>query len=386
MENIRKEVAAQYPEGIFSQSSAIYRDILNQDLKAGQDLTIRFDWCNKNQFVVNYMASDLRVEDYKNYRKLSKDEFVEKLMKETNAFKMGTQNSLLDIHFAIGENHDLYYMYSDVKTPTNKVMASHNKNCKEGFLVYTPSQHGIVKDLPPTNNDSIGAKATLTEDFSSSAASSAQSSQEDDVEKLREEEKKKQDEKMNENNLIVNKIDDLIVELEKIKERDDRNTQQFSEVTRKYEEMKEYINAYIDNDLIQYETDFDKNTDLRRRYADLKEKWPKYFEWTLQNQFSFLTEKRLDNVKFLVKRDVFIRMLKALRNYINVNLFGKPAIQGGKTKRRRRAPLHGASIHYSLKNRRIAKKGFANVERRKKTIRKRMVKQQTKKFRRNRLA
>jgi hypothetical protein len=399
MENIRKEVATENPEGIFSKSTAIYRDILNKDLKAGLDITLRFDWCNENKFVVNYMASDLPVEDYTNYRKLSKDEFVEKLMAETKAFTMGKQNSVLDIHFAIGENHDLYYMYSDVKTPTNKVMASHNKNCKEGFLVYTPSQHGIATDLSPTNNDSIGANVN-TEDLTDEPEDEAvEEEKEDDVgipdtklpaqmehenavDKLMEEEKKKQDAKMNENNLIVRKIDDVIGELEKIEKRDDRNNQQFSKVSRKYEEMMTYIDEYINNDLIKYETDFDKNTDLQGRYADLKKKWELYFEWRLQNQYSFLTEKLLDNVKFLRKRDEFISMLKELRNYINVNLFGKPAIQGGKTKRRYRAPFQVASILFSLKNRRIAKQGFANVERRKKTIRKRMSKKQTKKFRR----
>lgn len=394
MENIRKEVAAQYPEGIFSRSSAIYRDILNQDLKAGQDLTIRFDWCNKNQFVVNYMVSDLRVEDYKNYRKLLKDEFVEKLMKETNAFKMGTQNSLLDIHFAIGENHDLYYMYSDVKTPTNKVMASHNKNCKEGFLVYTPSQHGIVKDLPPTNNDSIGANVN-TEKGDIDVPETKLPEKKETLDKSKEE-------AMNSASAtgsIIRHIDSVIADLEKLKVLDKNKEnisvigKQFEKVSNNYEAMIIYIEdiyIYITSELIKEETDFNKNAVLQEKYAKFITVWNKHYKVSLNNQYKSLddTLSRLNYNKINSYADGFIYMLKEFRNYINVNLFGKPAalgVLGGKTKRRYRTPFQGASVPCSLKNRRIAKKGFANVERRKKTIRKRMAKQQTKKFRRNRL-
>lgn len=367
MENIRKEVATEYPEGIFARADLafIYKDILNQDLQVSRDLILRFDWCNQNQFVVNYMVSDSLVSYYKKYRKLSKDEFVDKLMEETRAFTMGTRNSILDIHFAIGENHDLYYIYSQIRNDPRSV-SNHKKNCGEGFLVYSLSQHGI----PTTNNDNVGENTPLTEEISDEPDDEAveeenehdvgtevsvQSSKEDDVEKLREEEKKKQEEKMNENKLIVKKIDDVIGELKTITKRDDRNTQQFSNVSRKYEEMKTYIDAYIDNYLIQHETDFDTNPDLQRRFDDFKkEKWPKYFTWRLNNQYAFLTQKNADTVSFLNKRNDFIYMLKELRNHINVNLFGKPAVWGGKTKRRYR----------------------------RKTIRKRMSKKQTKKFRR----
>ena len=377
MQNIRKEVATQYPEGIFARQDLafIYKDILNQDLQVGRDLTLRLDWCNQNKFVVNYMVSDLPVEDYKNYKKLSKDEFVEKLMEKTDTFTMGTRNSILDIHFAIGENHDLYYIYSQIRNDPNTV-SKHKKNCGEGFLVYTPSQPEIVKDLPPTNNDSIMEKATLTEDLSDEPDEEAveeekepdigipvtklpaQTEHENAVDNLMEEEKKRQEminvARMNENKLIVQKIDDVIGELKKIVKRDVYNNQQFSKVSRKYEEMKTYIDEYINNNLINYETNINTDPELHNRYEDFKKKWHSYFEWRLKNQYAFLTQKYADTVSFLNKRNDFIYMLKELRNHINVNLFGKPAVWGGKTKRRYR----------------------------RKTIRKRVSKKQTKKFRR----
>ena len=373
MENIRKEVATEYPEGIFAREdlSFIYKDILNQDLQVGRDLILRFDWCNQNQFVVNYMVSDSFVSYYKNYRKLSKDEFVEKLMEETDAFAMETRNSVLDIHFAIGENHDLYYIYSQIRNDPRSV-SNHNKNCKEGFLVYSLSQHGIATDLPPLQNTEDDT-TTTTEDLSDEPEDEAleeetednvrtpapklpaQMAQENDVDNLMEEEKKKQAAKMNENNnKIVEKIDAVIGELKKIVKRDVYNHQQFSEVSRKYEEMKTYIDEYINNNLIQYETNINADPELHNRYEDFKKKWHSYFEWRLKNQYAFLTQKYADTVSFLSKRNDFIYMLKELRNHINVNLFGKPAVWGGKTKRRYR----------------------------RKTIRKRMSKKQTKKFRR----
>jgi vacuolar-type H+-ATPase subunit I/STV1 len=229
-----------------------------------------------------------------------------------------------------------------------------------------------VKDLPPVQNKDDD---TITEDLSDEpeeeaveeekehdigipAINPAQTEHENAVDNLMEEEKKKQEminvARMNENKLIVQKINDVIGELKKIEKRDDRNNQQFSEVSRKYEEMKTYIDEYINNNLIQYETDFDTNPDMQQRYADFKKRWEFYFEWRLQNQYSFLTEKYSDTVPFLRKRADLIYMLKELRNYINVNLFGKKEVWGGKTKRRYR----------------------------RKTIRKRVSKKQTKKFRR----
>jgi hypothetical protein len=370
MENIRKEVATEYPDGIFARADLafIYKDILNQDLHVGRDLILRFDWCNQNQFVVNYMVSDSLVSYYKKYRKLSKDEFVEKLMEETDAFAMGTRNSILDIHFAIGENHDLYYIYSKIRNDPNTV-SKHKKNCGEGFLVYTPSQPVIVKDLPPVQNKDDD---TITEDLSDEPEEEAveeekehdigipatklpaQTEHENAVDNLMEEEKKKQAAKMNENKLIVQKIDDVIGELKKIVKRDVYNHQQFSKVSRKYEEMKTYIDEYINNNLINYETNINTDPELHNRYEDFKKKWHSYFEWRLKNQYAFLTQKYADTVSFLSKRNDFIYMLKELRNHINVNLFGKPAVWGGKTKRRYR----------------------------RKTIRKRVSKKQTKKFRR----
>lgn len=369
-ENIRKEVATEYPDGIFARPDLafIYKDILNQDLQVGRDLILRFDWCNQNQFVVNYMVSDSLVSYYKNYKKLSKDEFVEKLMEETDAFTMGTRNSILDIHFAIGENHDLYYIYSQIRNDPNTV-SKHKKNCGEGFLVYSLSQHGIATDLPPVQNKDDDK---ITEDLSDEPDEEAveeekehdvgipatklpaQTEHENAVDNLMEEEKKKQAAKMNENNLIVKKIDDVISELKKIVKRDVYNHQQFSKVSRKYEEMKTYIDEYINNNLINYETNINTDPELHNRYEDFKEKWHSYFEWRLKNQYAFLTQKYADTVSFLSKRNDFIYMLKELRNHINVNLFGKPAVWGGKTKRRYR----------------------------KKTIRKHKAKKQTKKFRR----
>lgn len=369
MENIRKEVATQYPEGIFAREDLafIYKDILNQDLQVGRDLTVRFDWCNQNEFVVNYMVSDSLVSYYKKYRKLSKDEFVEKLMEETDAFTMGTRNSILDIHFAIGENHDLYYIYSQIRNDPNTV-SKHTKNCGEGFLVYTPSQPEIVKDLPPVQNKDDD---TITEDLSDEpeeeaveeekehdigipSINPAQTEHENAVDNLMEEEKKKQAAKMNEDKLIVQKIDAVIGELKKIVKRDVYNHQQFSKVSRKYEEMNTYIDEYINNNLINYETNIDADSALQKEYAEFKKKWNDLFKPQLQNQYAFLTEKYSDTVPFLRKRADFIYMLKELRNYINIKWFGKPAINGGKTKRRYR----------------------------RKTIRKRMSKKQTKKFRR----
>jgi len=183
----------------------------------------------------------------------------------------------------------------------------------------------------------------------------AQMARENDVDNLMEEEKKKQAAKMNENNnKIVEKIDAVIGELKKIVKRDVYNHQQFSEVSRKYEEMKTYIDEYINNNLIEYETNINADPELHNRYEDFKKKWHSYFEWRLKNQYAFLTQKYADTVSFLSKRNDFIYMLKELRNHINMNLFGKPAVWGGKTKRRYR----------------------------RKTIRKRMSKKQTKKFRR----
>jgi hypothetical protein len=330
LENSRKEVASEYPDSILSNpdQSYLYRDILNKELKEGDEIVVRVDWCNQDRFIVNYtQVSDRKHLDYKNYRRLSKEEFVNQFLESTKEFTIGTKNSIVDIYFAVGENDDLYYIYSRIRNDTN-TMSKHKKNCAEGFLVYNPSDHGMDSDEPE--------EEAVEEDDSNSMGIPSSTprerrEQETMVNQLAVEESKKQEL----NNLIVRKIDDVISEAKKLAKRDELQSDQFSKLSQKYDEMETYIDGYIEHDLIQYETDMQSNPELKQKFEAFKKKWSTYFQPRIEKQYFFLIEKDSDVVPFLRKRNDFIVMLKELKNDINVNLFGKPAMLGGKTRRLR---------------------------------------------------
>jgi hypothetical protein len=201
-------------------------------------------------------------------------------------------------------------------------MSKHKKNCAEGFLVYNPSEHGMDLDDEPEEE-------AVEEDDSNSMGIPSSTPREQETVGV--EESKKQQL----NNLIVRKIDDVISEAKKLAKRDELQSDQFSKLSQKYDEMETYIDGYIEHDLIQYETDMQSNPELKQKFEAFKKKWRIEFQPRIEKQYFFLIEKDSDVVPFLRKRNDFIVLLKELRNDINVNLFGKPAMLGGKTRRLR---------------------------------------------------
>jgi hypothetical protein len=138
----------------------IYRQILEEDLKPGNIIKIRFDWCKEDKFkVVQINVEKGQEELFKNigagksYIKnesilFVKDDSLEEfigLFEKSYNFKSDNsrnknntaENSVLDIHLILDNDNNLHVVRYEILRATTDNLESHSKNCNsDDFLVY----------------------------------------------------------------------------------------------------------------------------------------------------------------------------------------------------------------------------------------------------------
>lgn len=397
--NIINEVSEEYKEKgiqdiIFQPDNSdlfkIYRQILEEDLKPGNMIKIRFDWCKEDKFKV----VDINVE--KGQEELFKNvddgkEYIEKgnmlLVKDDslndfteffdrsynfqsdnsrNKNKM-MQNSVLDIHLILDNENNLHIDHYEILQATNKILRNHNTNCdKADFLVYDHKEaearakeeaeakaeaeaaakaeaeasenvDSVINDEPDSDSESIsGESFGMPLD---KKMDTRQDESEKDVEEIAENTLKNNSYKKEEVPAIIKKIDETISELRKFKARNINDANQFLLFNNKYEEMIDFIDNYLSHDYL-YTNDINIHKFKamnQNNYSKFKNEWED-IKSKLKKQHTLLTKNTSDYwYSFKQKVDYFIELLTALRNDINVNLFRGKTIKGGrKTKRRLR--------------------------------------------------
>ena len=138
----------------------IYRRILEEDLKPGNIIKIRFDWCKEDKFKVVHINVEKGQEELfknidagKNYIKNesilfvkddSLDDFIGLFDKSFN-FKSDNsrnntntaENSVLDIHLILDNDNNLHVFRYEILRATTDNLSIQNKDCNNNdFLVY----------------------------------------------------------------------------------------------------------------------------------------------------------------------------------------------------------------------------------------------------------
>jgi len=359
----------------------IYRRILEEDLKPGNIIKIRFDWCKEDKFKVVHINVEKGQEELfknidagKNYIKNesilfvkddSLDDFIGLFDKSFN-FKSDNsrnntntaENSVLDIHLIVDNDNNLHVVRYEILRYN---LSSQNKDCNNnGFLVYDNNEaverarkesveranaaeaeanaKGVeTNDEPDSDSESIsGESFGMPLD---KKMDTRQDESEKDVEKIAENALKNKAYKKEEVPAIINKIDETIVKLKEFNVRNNNDANQFKVFNKRYDEMIDFIDNYLSDDAL-YANDIDIHkfkSMNQNNYYKFKNEWEN-IKSKLKKQHTLLTVNTSDYwFKFRDKVSGFIELLKALRNDIYVNLFGGRTIRGGrKTKRRSR--------------------------------------------------
>uniref|UniRef100_A0A6C0H2A9 Uncharacterized protein n=1 Tax=viral metagenome TaxID=1070528 RepID=A0A6C0H2A9_9ZZZZ len=359
----------------------IYRQILEEDLKPGNIIKIRFDWCKEDKFKVVHINVEKGQEelfknidagkDYINKESIlfvkddSLEEFI-KLFDKSFNFKSDNsrnnnntaENSVLDIHLIVDNDNNLHVVRYEILRYN---LSSQNKDCNNnGFLVYDNNEaverarkesveranaaeaeanaKGVeTNDEPDSDSESIsGESFGMPLD---KKMDTRQDESEKDVEKIAENALKNKAYKKEEVPAIINKIDETIVKLKEFNVRNNNDANQFKVFNKRYDEMIDFIDNYLSDDAL-YANDIDIHkfkSMNQNNYYKFKNEWEN-IKSKLKKQHTLLTVNTSDYwFKFRDKVSGFIELLKALRNDIYVNLFGGRTIRGGrKTKRRSR--------------------------------------------------
>ena len=359
----------------------IYRRILEEDLKPGNIIKIRFDWCKEDKFKVVHINVEKGQEELfknidagKNYIKNesilfikddSLEDFIGLFYKSYN-FKSDNsrnntntaENSVLDIHLIVDNDNNLHVVRYEILRYN---LSSQNKDCNNnGFLVYDNNEaverarkesveranaaeaeanaKGVeTNDEPDSDSESIsGESFGMPLD---KKMDTRQDESEKDVEKIAENALKNKAYKKEEVPAIINKIDETIVKLKEFNVRNNNDANQFKVFNKRYDEMIDFIDNYLSDDAL-YANDIDIHkfkSMNQNNYYKFKNEWEN-IKSKLKKQHTLLTVNTSDYwFKFRDKVSGFIELLKALRNDIYVNLFGGRTIRGGrKTKRRSR--------------------------------------------------
>lgn len=382
MNNFIAEINANYPNSIFSHTvgERLLKTISETKLAAGNTIAVRFDWCGGNNFKVNTVDVNSTQLDYTNYPALANEKFVE-LLEKNAQFKEGKKGSMLEITFILDENLELHLYNSAVMSDNNRNMGNHSKNCGDGYVVYMHQRSPIdslvssnapnlqpevivpkmqladaepniqdntlvsemqptkVPDMQPTvvaensMDEPDDAESEYNDDASNIDTPRSETSQEKIVDNLRKQEMERLAAK-NKHPRIIEKIDAVISSLLELRARNYNDPKQFDNLSNKYEEMITFIDEYLHNDTIHYETTL--NSQRQINYSDFKKEWPAKYKPIVKKQYNLLVMNTSDYwFNFMKKRDDFVDILKNLRNDINVNFFGNPTIRGGRKTRRR---------------------------------------------------
>jgi hypothetical protein len=359
----------------------IYRQILEEDLKPGNIIKIRFDWCKEDKFKVVHINVEKGQEelfknigagkDYINKESILfvKDDSLEKfigLFDKSFNFKSDNsrnnnntaENSVLDIHLILDNDNNLHVVRYEILRYN---LSSQNKDCNNnGFLVYDNNEaverarkesveranaaeaeanaKGVeTNDEPDSDSESIsGESFGMPLD---KKMDTRQDESEKDVEKIAENALKNKAYKKEEVPAIIKKIDETIEKLKEFNVRNNNDANQFKVFNKRYDEMIDFIDNYLSDDAL-YANDIDIHkfkSMNQNNYYKFKNEWEN-IKSKLKKQHTLLTVNTSDYwFKFRDKVSGFIELLKALRNDIYVNLFGGRTIKGGrKTKRRSR--------------------------------------------------
>lgn len=384
--NIINEVSEEYKNKgiqdiIFQPDNSdlfkIYRQILEEDLKPGNMIKIRFDWCKEDKFKVVYINVETGQEELfknvdagKQYIKKESMLFVkdDSLQDFINLFDKSynfkSDNSVLDIHLILDNENNLHIDRYEILQATNKILRNHNTNCNNAdFLVYDHKEaeanaqkeaeasaqkeaearaqaeasenvDSDINDEPDSDSESISG-----ESFGmplNKKMDTIQDESEKDVEKIAENTLKNKVYNEEENPAIIKKINETIEKLKGFNVRNTNDANQFIPFNKKYEEMIDFIDSYLSNDKF-YVNDiniYKFKAMNQNNYYKFKNDWEK-IKLKLKKQHELLTVNNW--YSFKKKVEEFIELLTALRNDINVNLFGGRTIRGGrKTKRRLR--------------------------------------------------
>ena len=367
----------------------IYRQILEEDLKPGNMIKIRFDWCKEDKFKVVHINVEKGQEElfknidagkgYINKESMlfvkddSLQDFI-KLFDRSDNFKSDNsrnkintaENSVLDIHLILDNENNLHVVRYEILRTTDYNLKSNSKNCNnKGFLVYDNNEaveranaaeaearanaaeeeararanaKGVeTNDEPDSDSESIsGESLGIPLD---KKMDTRQDENEKDVEKIAENTLKNKAYKMEEVPAIIKKIDETIEKLKEFNNRNTNDTNQFYYFNKRYYEMIGFIDNYLSDEAL-YENDINMhnfNSIYEDNYSKFKKEW-KNIKSKLEKQHKLLTVNTSDFwFNFVKKVSDFIELLTTLRNDINVNLFGGRTIRGGrKTKRRSR--------------------------------------------------
>jgi len=359
----------------------IYRQILEEDLKPGNIIKIRFDWCKEDKFKVVHINVEKGQEelfknidagkDYINKESIlfvkddSLEEFI-KLFDKSYNFKSDNsrnnnntaENSVLDIHLIVDNENNLHVVRYEILRYN---LSSQNKDCNNnGFLVYDNNEaveRARKESVERANAAEAEARAKGVEtndepDYDSESISgesfgmpldkkmdTRQDESEKDVEKIAENALKNKAYKKEEVPTIIKKIDETIEKLKGFNVRNTNDANQFKDFNKRYDEMIDFIDNYLSDDAL-YANDIDIHkfkSMNQNNYYKFKNEWEN-IKSKLEKQHKLLTVNTSDYwFKFKDKVSGFIELLKALRNDIYVNLFGGRTIRGGrKTKRRSR--------------------------------------------------
>lgn len=375
--NIIKEVSEEYKNKgiqdiIFQPDNndlfKIYGQILVEDLKPGNMIKIRFDWCEEDKFkVVHINVETAQEELFKNVDAgkkyienetmlLVKDDSLQdfiNLFDKSFNFKSDNrrsgnnkaENSVLDIHLILDNENNLHVVRYEILRATGDSSIQNNDCSNADFLVYDHKEaeareneeavDSVINDEPDSDSESISGKSSTPlnktvytrHDESENVAKIAKSTLKNPVYEKEEDP------------AIIKQIDETISELRKFKARNMNEANQFEHFNKRYEGMIDFINNYLrDDTLYANDINIHKFKSINQNnYSKFKNEWEN-IKSKLEKQYNLLTVNTSD-YWFTFEKKVFgfIELLTALRNDINVNLFrGRTIRAGRKTKRRLR--------------------------------------------------
>ena len=397
--NIIKEVSEEYKNKgiqdiIFQPDNndlfKIYGQILVEDLKPGNMIKIRFDWCKEDKFkVVHINVETAQEELFKNVDAgkeyiekesmlLVKDDSLQDFIKlfdksynfkgdNSRSINNKAENSVLDIHLILDNENNLHVVRYEILRATGDSSIQNNDCSNADFLVYDHKEaearekeeaearaqkeaearanaasentsenvDSVINDEPDSDSESISGESSTPLD----KKMHTRQDESEKVAKIAEGILKNPVYKKEEDPAIIKQIDETISELRKFKARNMNEANQFEHFNKRYEGMIDFINNYLSDDTF-YANDINIHkfkSINQNNYYKFKNEWEN-IKSKLEKQYNLLTVNTSD-YWFTFEKKVFgfIELLTALRNDINVNLFRGRTIRGGrKTKRRLR--------------------------------------------------
>jgi len=358
----------------------IYRRILEEDLKPGNIIKIRFDWCKEDKFKVVHINVEKGQEElFKNIGAgklyinkesilLVKDDSLEEfigLFDKSYNFKSDNsrnknntaENSVLDIHLIVDNENNLHVVRYEILRATTDNLESNSKNCNsDDFLVYDEAveRANATEEEARTKEEAVeranaaeaearakGVETNDEPDSDSESISGESSGKPLDKKTYTREYEGESVIKQKTETALLPKIFEKINAVEKIlREFNNKNYNNevvFNNFDNKIEELLTYINKILYNDLF-LNVDSKNDLNLKKHSFNVFKKnyWgteenPTVYQLSIidkfnelnkiigsQQSFPFFNNKWND---FFKKKNELIDILKELYNYINVNLY-----------------------------------------------------------------